>query len=47
MGNVTGGIKICSNEEFDVTKAAALFTCNERLKKTLIVGNQYSTQQVE
>ena len=45
--NVTGGIKISSDEEFDVTRAAVLLTCNENLKKTRMVGSQYGTQQVE
>ena len=45
--NISGGIKFCSDEEFDVTRAAVLLTCNENLKKTRVVGNQYGTQTIE
>ncbi len=45
--NLTGGIRISSDEEFDVTRAVVWLSCNENLKKTRVIGNQYGTQQVE
>ncbi len=42
---IRGTAKISSEEEFDVTNAAVMLTCNESIKKLRTYSNQYGTRQ--
>ncbi len=44
---ISGTIKISSNEEFEINQAVVCLTCNENIKKTRISGTQYGTYQSE
>jgi hypothetical protein len=44
---ISGTVKISSDEEFLVNQAVVCLTCNESLKKTRVLGNQYGTSQTE
>ncbi len=44
---IRGTAKISSEEEFDVSQAAVLLTCNESIKKIRTYSNQYGTHQNE
>jgi len=42
---ITGTVKISSEEEFLVNQAIVYLSCNENIKKTRVTGNQYGTFQ--
>ena len=44
---ISGTVKISSEEEFLVNQAIVYLSCNENIKKTRAVGNQYGTFQSE
>ncbi len=45
--HVKGGIKIVSQEEFDVNQALVCLSCNENIRKNRVWTNQFGTQQEE
>jgi len=44
---ISGTVKISSDEEFLVDQAVVCLACNESLKKIRVLGNQYGTSQTE
>jgi len=45
--HVKGGIKIVSQEEFDVNQAIVCLSCNENIRRNQVWSNQFGVQQSE
>ncbi|MGA3111132.1 MAG: hypothetical protein ABSE15_03770 [Candidatus Bathyarchaeia archaeon] len=45
--HVKGGVKIVSQDEFDVDQAVVCLSCNENIRRNSVYANQFGVQQSE